>query len=188
MACSFARRSGSSGTISISRNARRWSTKASSKSMLATTKAEASKRLVPLHACQLEDLNAWREVAPYPDNDSWVFASHRTKGRKPYWPDAILGRQIRPLAKRLGINKRSNWHTFRRTFSSLLTANREDIKVVQELTRHANPNPLCFSTLRRAPKTCGAHRARSWKWYAGTHSGKARPRAAASSGRYCDLL
>jgi len=35
MACSLARRSGSSGTISISRNARRWSTKASLKSMLA---------------------------------------------------------------------------------------------------------------------------------------------------------
>jgi integrase len=54
------------------------------KGHVGETKTEASKRLVPLHAGQLEDLNAWREVAPYPDNDSWVFASHLTKGLKPY--------------------------------------------------------------------------------------------------------
>jgi hypothetical protein len=32
---------------------------------------------------QLEDLKAWRELAPYPDDDAWVFASDRKKGRKP---------------------------------------------------------------------------------------------------------
>jgi integrase len=109
------------------------------KGHVGETKTEASKRLVPLHAYQLEDLQAWREVAPYPDNDNWVFASHRTGGRKPYWPDAILDKQIRPLAKKLGINKRIGWHTFRRTFSSLLTNNKEGVKVVQDLMRHANP-------------------------------------------------
>jgi Phage integrase family len=31
-------------------------------------------------------------------------------------------------------------HVFRRTFASLLKTNGEDIKVVQELCRHANPN------------------------------------------------
>ena len=31
------------------------------------------------------------------------------------------------------------WHTFRRTFASLLKANGEDVKVVQELCRHASP-------------------------------------------------
>jgi integrase len=30
------------------------------------------------------------------------------------------------------------WHTFRHTYSTLLKANGEDIKVVQELLRHAN--------------------------------------------------
>jgi integrase len=109
------------------------------KGHVGETKTEASKRVVPLHAYQLEDLQAWREVAPYSGNDNWVFASHRTRGRKPYWPDAILDKQIRPLAKKLGINKRIGWHTFRRTFSSLLTDNREDVKVVQDLMRHANP-------------------------------------------------
>jgi hypothetical protein len=36
------------------------------------------------------------------------------------------------------IVKHISWHTFRRTFSTLLKANGEDIKTVQELLRHAN--------------------------------------------------
>jgi len=30
------------------------------------------------------------------------------------------------------------WHTFRQTYGTLLKNNREDVKVVQELMRHAN--------------------------------------------------
>ena len=45
---------------------------------------------------------------------------------------------IQPVVKRLGINKRVSWHTFRRTYTSLLHANGEDVKVVQELLRHAS--------------------------------------------------
>ena len=34
--------------------------------------------------------------------------------------------------------RRSSWHTFRHTFSTLLIANGENVKVVQELMRHAS--------------------------------------------------
>jgi len=34
--------------------------------------------------------------------------------------------------------KRIGWHTFRHTYSSLLRQNRTDIKVTQELLRHAS--------------------------------------------------
>jgi integrase len=47
-------------------------------------------------------------------------------------------RHLQPLAAKLGINKRIGWHTFRRTYASLLKANGEDVKVVQELMRHSN--------------------------------------------------
>jgi integrase len=40
-------------------------------------------------------------------------------------------------AKRAGITKWVGFHTFRHTYSTLL-ANGEDVKVVQELMRHAN--------------------------------------------------
>ena len=44
---------------------------------------------------------------------------------------------IQPVARELGIHKKISWHTFRHTFSSILKANGEDVKVVQELLRHA---------------------------------------------------
>ena len=45
---------------------------------------------------------------------------------------------IQPVAKRLGINKRVGWHTFRRTYTTLLHAIGEDVKAVQELLRHSS--------------------------------------------------
>ncbi len=114
-------------------------TKGIVKGHLGEVKTEISKKLVPLHAYQLEDLAAWRAVSPYNGDDDWVFASDRNRGRKPYWPQMILRRHIQKTAKKLGIVKKIGWHTFRRTYASLLTANKEDVKVVQELMRHATP-------------------------------------------------
>jgi len=37
-----------------------------------------------------------------------------------------------------GHHKRIGWHTFRRTYTTLLHANGEDVKVVQELLRHGS--------------------------------------------------
>lgn len=45
---------------------------------------------------------------------------------------------IEPVIRELGIDKRVSWHTFRRTYTTLLQANREDVKVVQELLRHGS--------------------------------------------------
>jgi site-specific recombinase XerD len=49
-----------------------------------------------------------------------------------------LKRYIKPAAKKAGINKNVGWHTFRHFFGTLLKANGEDVKTVQELLRHAN--------------------------------------------------
>ena len=54
-----------------------------------------------------------------------------------YSPDTIRSKIIRPAAARAGITKRVGWHTFRHTFATLLKANGEDVKVVQESLRHA---------------------------------------------------
>jgi integrase len=45
---------------------------------------------------------------------------------------------IQPAARKAGIKKRVSWHTFRHSYSSLLVANGEKVKVVQELMRHAS--------------------------------------------------
>jgi len=45
---------------------------------------------------------------------------------------------IRPAAAKIGITQNIGWHTFRHTYSSLLRASKTDIKVTQELLRHAS--------------------------------------------------
>ena len=45
---------------------------------------------------------------------------------------------IRPAARKLGITKRLGWHIFCHTYSTLLNSTGTDIKVVQELLRHAS--------------------------------------------------
>jgi len=101
-------------------------------------KTEASKRPLPIDPTVAEELWLWKESTPYNQADDWVFASHRMNGKQPLSPYSLLSRKIHPAAKRVGIAKRVGWHTFRHTYSTLLKANGEDIKVVQELLRHAN--------------------------------------------------
>ena len=101
-------------------------------------KTEASQKPVPLDPWIAEELLTWRRASPYNQPEDWIFASTRKKGKQPYSPDAILKRCIRPAATRAKIAKRIGWHTFRRTFSTLLKATGEDVKVVQELLRHAS--------------------------------------------------
>lgn len=106
--------------------------------VVGNCKTEASQKPVPLEASVAEDLWLWKQSTPYNRPEDWVFASPWTKGKQPLWPDSLLRRWIKPVAKRVGITKRLGWHTFRHTYSTLLRANGEDIKVVQELLRHAN--------------------------------------------------
>lgn len=60
------------------------------------------------------------------------------KGRQPYWPSTLWGYYGEPALTRAGITKEVGFHTFRHTFGTLLNANGENAKVVQELLRHAS--------------------------------------------------
>jgi hypothetical protein len=62
----------------------------------------------------------------------------RAYGKQPFWPDNLMKREIRPVAKANGIHEKIGWHTSRHSFVTLLKANGEDVKTVQELLRHAN--------------------------------------------------
>jgi integrase len=106
--------------------------------MIGNCKTEASRKPVPLDAHVAADLWLWKEASKYSKSDDWIFASPHTQGRFPYWPDALLLKIIQPAALRAGIKKRVGWHTFRHSYSSLLVANGENVKVVQELMRHAS--------------------------------------------------
>jgi integrase len=101
-------------------------------------KTEASAKPVPLDSYMADDLRRWRRQSAYSTDDDYIFASETMKGKQPYWPDNLMKRHILPVARENGINKRIGWHTFRHSFGTLLKANGEDVKTVQELLRHAN--------------------------------------------------
>jgi integrase len=101
-------------------------------------KADASAKPVPMDSHMAEDLLRWRRQSIYASDDDYVFASETTRGKQPFWPDNLMKREIRPVAKANGIHEKIGWHTSRHSFVTLLKANGEDVKTVQELLRHAN--------------------------------------------------
>jgi integrase len=101
-------------------------------------KTETSRRPVPIDEFTADELLAWKKETCYAGPEDWVFASERVQGKMPPWADTLLDRFLQPAAKKAGISKWVGFHTFRHTYSTLLKANNEDVKVVQELMRHAN--------------------------------------------------
>jgi integrase len=106
--------------------------------VIGRCKSKASKKPVPLDPFLAEVLWKWRLTTPYNQSDDWVFASPKMNGRKPYLPGMLIRWHLRPAAERAGVEGRIGWHTFRRTVATLLVANGEDVKTVQESLRHAN--------------------------------------------------
>ena len=106
--------------------------------VIGPCKTEASQKPVPLDSRLAEALKVWRDQTTYTQQDDWVFASPAASGKRPYWGQCLMRTIIRPAAAKLGITQRIGWHTFRHTYSSLLRANKTDIKVTQELLRHAS--------------------------------------------------
>ncbi|MGB8480125.1 MAG: site-specific integrase [Acidobacteriaceae bacterium] len=100
-------------------------------------KTEVSQQPVPLDEIVLEELVCWRSTCLYSQAEDWVFGSERLFGRMPVWPDSLRSKILQPAARKAGITKQIGWHTFRHTYSSLLAETGNDVKVLQELMRHA---------------------------------------------------
>ena len=99
-------------------------------------KTRASLRWLPLDRSLAERLRRHKaKFAPFADSEGWVFANPETG--KPYWPGRIQKNWLVPAAEKAGIG-RIGWHTFRHSHSTLLHALGVDLKVQQELLRHAD--------------------------------------------------
>jgi integrase len=109
------------------------------RNVVGDTKTEVSRRPVPLHIIVIEALKDWRKESLYSSDGDFVFPSIEKNGARPISPETILRRQIRPALKKLGITKLVGFHTFRHTLGTLLRQRGIDIKIAQELLRHANP-------------------------------------------------
>ncbi|HEX6805807.1 MAG TPA: tyrosine-type recombinase/integrase [Terriglobales bacterium] len=85
-----------------------------------------------------EVLLNWKLRCAYPQRTDWVFASPDRKGKQPYWPGSLFRVHLKPALEAAEIPGKVGWHTLRHTFGTLMTANGEDIKTIQELLRHSN--------------------------------------------------
>jgi integrase len=108
------------------------------KDQQSNLKTEASRRGLPMLPELADVLREWRKNTPYPADDDWVFASPFTEGERPYWPESAMVDYVRPAAEKAKIKKLVNWHGFRHSLGTIMKANGEDVKTIQELLRHAN--------------------------------------------------
>ena len=98
------------------------------------TKTEASEATLPLDPALAEILLRHKALASHVENSDYVFAGD---SGKPRWAGILLTDHIKPAAVRAGVGN-VGWHTFRRTYSTLLHALGTAPVVQKELLRHAD--------------------------------------------------
>ena len=111
--------------------------------VVGPTKTEASQRPLPMDSRIAGLLLQWRSVSKYVDSQDYVFATDSNRaggkrGRQPVSLAKIMQYHIQPIARAVGIRKKIGWHTLRHSLATSLHRNGEEVKVIQELLRHAS--------------------------------------------------
>ena len=99
-------------------------------------KTPNSRKRMPLDPALAEVLFRYRrETAPQAKSGDWVFCNPATG--QPWRPEWMREQKLVPAAAKVGIG-RIGWHTFRHSYSTMLRSLKVDVKVQQELLRHAD--------------------------------------------------
>lgn len=106
--------------------------------VVGDVKTKYSQSGLPLDPALAEVLFSWKRASQFGQESDWVFASSQKAGELPFRSSAMLANQIKPAAKAAELGDDIGWHTFRHTYSSLLRELGVDVKVQQELLRHAD--------------------------------------------------
>jgi integrase len=73
------------------------------------------------------------------------------KGTQPFSPDTMRAKTLKPAAARAGIGKVIGWHSFRRTYATLLQSDGAAVKTTQDLLRHADAKTTMNSYAQSIP-------------------------------------
>jgi hypothetical protein len=81
-------------------------------------KTETSRKLIPNDEFVARELLAWHAVTPYKKPSDYVWATHANRacakrGKQPVWLSTVVRDYIQPTARKLDIQKKMSWHTFR---------------------------------------------------------------------------
>jgi integrase len=112
-------------------------TRSVSRQVVTPCKTEVSRKPIPMNREIADMLWRWRLETPYNQPSDWVFASPHKRGLQPFWPGSLFRAHIKPALVKAGISAPVGWHTLRHSFGTLMKANGEDLKTIQELLRHA---------------------------------------------------
>ena len=112
-------------------------TRSVSRQVVTPCKTEVSRKPIPMNPEIADMLWRWRLETPYNKPGDWIFASPHKAGIQPYWPGSLFRAHVKPALLKAGISAPVGWHTLRHSFGTLMKANGEDLKTIQELLRHA---------------------------------------------------
>jgi len=112
-------------------------TRSVSRQVVTPCKTEVSRKPIPMNSEIADMLWRWRLETLYNKLGDWIFASPHKAGIQPYWPGSLFRAHVKPALLKAGISASVGWHTLRHSFGTLMKANGEDLKTIQELLRHA---------------------------------------------------
>ena len=112
-------------------------TRSVSRQVITPCKTEVSRKPIPMNSEIADMLWRWKLETPYHQPGDWIFASPHKNGLQPYWAGSLFRAHIKPALVKAGITAPVGWHTLRHSFGTLMKANGEDLKTIQELLRHA---------------------------------------------------
>ncbi len=105
--------------------------------VVGDVKTKYSHSGLPLDPVLAEILFTWKRASQFGCRSDWVFASPQKGGDFPLRSTSVLEKHVKPAAITAGLGN-VGWHTFRHTYSSMLRQLGVDLKVQQELLRHAD--------------------------------------------------
>lgn len=116
-------------------------------------KNEGSMTQVVMHPALAQALQEWRRESRYASDSDWVFASSRSKGKKPRSAGVAGQDYLRPAAVKAGVipagyKGRFGWHNLRHSLATFFAANEVNLPVIQSVLRHSKPSTTAVYTHR----------------------------------------